>query len=80
MLIIFVPSMNALLLIYLTIGFFVKGAPRALIAKIKSNQSQGREVILLKVLHSSSCLGIDRRVGAQGLNSPLVNHAMSFVN
>ena len=32
---------------------FVNGAPCALVAKTKSNQSQGREATLLKVLHSS---------------------------
>ena len=31
---------------------FVNGAPCALIAKTKSNQSQGQEVTLAKVLHS----------------------------
>ena len=31
---------------------FVDEAPRVLIAKTKSNQSQGREAILLNVLHS----------------------------
>ena len=31
---------------------FVNQAPRALIAKIKSHQSQGQEATLLKVLHS----------------------------
>ena len=31
---------------------FVNGAPRALIAKTISNQSQGWETTLLKVLHS----------------------------
>ena len=47
----FLPSPNALLLIYLIIGFRYE-ASRALIAKTKSNQSQGWEVTLLKVLHS----------------------------
>ena len=42
----FVPSPNALLLIYVTIGFFVNEAPRALIAKNKNNQSQEREATL----------------------------------
>ena len=31
---------------------FVDASPRALIAKTKSNQSQGRKALLLKVLHS----------------------------
>ena len=31
---------------------FVNGTPHALVAKIKNNQSQGREATLLKVLHS----------------------------
>ena len=50
-----VPSPNvALLLIYLTIGYFllVHEAPRALVAKTKRNQSQEREASLLEVLHS----------------------------
>jgi hypothetical protein len=47
----FVPSSNALLLIYLTIGF-LNEAPRALIAKTKNNQSQGHEATLLNALHS----------------------------
>ena len=46
------PSPNTLLLIYLTIGFFANGAPRALVGETKSNQPQGREATLLKVLHS----------------------------
>jgi hypothetical protein len=44
---------------------FVDEAPRALIAKTKSNQSQGREVTLLKVLHSclmSTCQWEGRRL------------------
>ena len=40
--IVFVPSPNALLLSFLP-SVFVNGAPCALIAKTKSNQSQGRE-------------------------------------
>ena len=47
----FVPSPNALLLIYLTIGF-LNEAPRALIAKTKNNQSQGQVATLLNALHS----------------------------
>ena len=46
--IVFIPSLNASLLIYVT------SAPRALIAKTKSNQSQRWEETLLKVL--ISCL------------------------
>ena len=44
--IVLVPSPNALP------SVFVDGAPHALIAKTKSNQSQEWEVTLLKVLHS----------------------------
>ena len=41
----FVPSLDGLLSYYSSIlpSVFVHGAPRALIAKTKSNQSQGRE-------------------------------------
>jgi hypothetical protein len=58
---------------------FVNEAPRALIAKTKSNQSQGREATLLKVLYS--CL---MSMGGSVLEAkrkpPLLNHATSFAN
>ena len=54
--IVIVPSPNAILLVYLTNNFFVcllmQLAPRALIAKTKSNQSQEQEASLVEVLHS----------------------------
>ena len=50
---------------HLTINFFVNGAPCALIVKTKSNQLQGLEATLLKVLHSSSSLGTDGKVGVE---------------
>ena len=48
---VFVPSPNALLLIYLTINF-ENNALCALIAKTKNNQSQGWEATLSRVLYS----------------------------
>ena len=45
---------------------FVNGAPHALVANNKHNQSQEQEVTLLEVLHLASCLGTDGRVGAGG--------------
>jgi hypothetical protein len=64
----FVPSLKVLLLILLSCpSVFVHGAPCALIVKIKSNQSQGWEATLVKVLHShvlAPCPGTDGRVGA----------------
>ena len=59
---------------------FIDGAPRALVAKTKSNQSQGWEASLLKVPLSALCLGTDGRVGAWGLKPPLLSHATSFAN
>ena len=50
--IVVVPSPNALLLSSISPLVFVNGAPHALIAKTKSNQSQKPEATLLKVLHS----------------------------
>ena len=62
--IVFVQSPNALLLIYLTIGF-CWWSFLCLIAKTKSNQSQGWEATLLKVLHS--CLMSRYQLGGRCL-------------
>ena len=56
--------------------FFVKGAPCALRAKTKRNQSQEREATLL----GSYILETDGKVGAWGLKHPLINHATPFAN
>ena len=60
----------------------VNGAPRALIAKTKNNQSQ-----VLKPINTfkrsyilASCVGTNGRAGAQDLKPPLLNHATSYVN
>jgi len=44
---------------YVLPSVFVDGAPRAFVAKTKSNQSQGPEATLLKVLHSCLVSNVD---------------------
>ena len=59
-----------LLLIYLTIEelHFVMKLLESSWLRLKATHYKGERRHFLKVLHAASCLGIDGRVGARGLN------------